>query len=239
MHIVALIGALSQAFCWNMYDKALVHSAAAPRPAYVSYSERTSMFVDGEPLERTNARIDYRDDGLARIADERFDYIPFVTRTLDPGPPEIGPYGASRELWMPSAADIKTIAAVRARGSVACTVRGVETLQGRDVYHLAFTGANVARPHLDDLWIDTVTTDVLKVALTAPAPIDDGLNGRPSFAHYDVVLRNEGPYELVDTVTWVYRRRIYSQQAQYSGEYSFADYTFPQALPPSYFAVAR
>lgn len=239
MHIVALLGVFSQAFCWNVYDRALAHSAVAARPPYVSYSERTSIFVDGETLERTNAHIDYRDDGVARIADERFDYIPFVTRTLDPGPPEIGPYGASRELWMPAAPDIKTIAAVRARGNVTCAVRGTEILRGRQTYHLAFTGAYAGRPHLDDLWVDAASADVLKVALTAPAPIAEGLNDPASFAHYEVELRAHGSYLLVDTVTWLYRQRAYSQQMQYSGEYSFADYSFPQSLPPSYFALEK
>lgn len=239
MHIVALLGAFSQAFCWNIYDKALAHSAAAPRPPYVSYNERTSIFVDGEPLMRTNARIDYRDDGLARIADERFDYVPFVTRTLDPGPPEIGPYGTSRDLWMPASTDVKTIAAVRARGSVTCTVRDTETPGGSHAYHLAFTGANPRRPHLDDLWVDGASADVMKVALTAPAPIAGAVAGPSAFAQYDVELRKHGAYLLVDTVTWVCRQRIYSQQTQYAGEYAFADYSFPQALPSSYFALAR
>lgn len=32
------------------------------------------MVADGEPFLNTGARIDYRDDGMARVAEERFDY---------------------------------------------------------------------------------------------------------------------------------------------------------------------
>jgi hypothetical protein len=238
MQVLVLAATFAAASCWGLYDRALAHSAALPHPPYVSYSERIDMFVDGETLLRTDAHIDYRDDGVARVSDERFHFVPLVTRSLEPGPPEIGPYGPSREFWMPAASGVKTIAAVRAHGSVTCAVKDVETLRGRDVYHLAFSGANPGHPHLDELWIDTGSLDVWRLIVTAAAPISDA-NGATGLSRYEVDLAYHGPYLLVDRVTWSYRQRVYSQQAEYSGDYTLAGYSFPPALPPSYFGRAR
>lgn len=102
-----------------------------------------------------------------------------------------------------------------------------------------FNGANAQRPHLNELWIDVQTFDIWKLAVTAPAPVVDDANAPPGLARYDIDLGYQGPYLVVHHVAWSYRMRVHSQQAQYTGEYAFRDYTFPRALQPSYFSLAE
>ncbi|HET9095514.1 MAG TPA: hypothetical protein VFN37_02535 [Candidatus Baltobacteraceae bacterium] len=222
--------------CWDIYDKALTHSAASAHPPYITYDERISITDDDESLLRSAAHIDYRDDGMARVADERFDYAPILTREVEPGPPELGPYGPGRSMWLAPPPGVPTIAVLRARGMVRCANEGMERLKSREVYHLAFRGANPARAHLDDLWIDAHSYDIWRLRVTGPVALLASANSSIGLGKYDVEMAYQGPYLVVDHVVWSYRERIYSQYADYTGEYTFSDFAFPRELPPSFFA---
>lgn len=222
--------------CWSLYDAALTHSASAAHPPYVSYNERVSVTADGAPVLYSTATIDYRDDGMARVSDERFDFRPFVTSATEPGPPEIGPYGGGRTMWLPQAPGLPIIADVRSAGNVKCTIVDEETYKDHDTYHLAFSGAVETKPHLQELWIDTRSHDIWKLVLTGPVPlIDEGGNSR-GLAQFQVELGYNGPHLVVKHVVWTYRLRQYSQYVDYFGEYVFDGFTFPARLPDSYFA---
>lgn len=235
MHLLlAVLAAIPP--CWGIYDVALTHSAASAHPPYITYDERISIAHDGESLLYSSAHIDYRDDGIARVADARFDYSPFVTRNLEPGPPELGPYGPGRSMWLPPPPGEPTIAALRANGNVTCALEGKERLKSHDVYHLAFRGANTARAHLDDLWVDVQSHDIWRLKVTGPVTLLADANSSIGLGSYDIEMAYRGPYLVVDHVVWSYRERVYSQNAYYTGEYTFSDFAFPRALPASYFA---
>jgi hypothetical protein len=133
--------------CWNLYDEALTRSASAPHPRYVSYSEQISISEDGLPLTMSSAHVDYRDDGIARVADERFANS-FLTTNVEPGPPELGPYGANREMWLPLPSTQRTIAVVHG-GRVTCSIAGEDPIRSRLAYHIAFGDTNPEHPHLE------------------------------------------------------------------------------------------
>lgn len=232
--VLAALAALPP--CWSLYDTALTHSASAAHPPYVTYDERISVMADGAPVLYSGATIDYRDDGLARVSDERFDYHPFVTRATEPGPPEIGPYGRTRTMWLPQAPGLPIIADVRSSGGVTCTVVDEELYKDHDTYHLAFTGAQETRPHLQEMWIDRRSHDIWKLVLTGPVPLIDESGNSRGLAQFQVELAYNGPHLVVKHVVWTYRLREYSQYVDYFGEYVFDDFRFPQTLPDSYFA---
>jgi len=234
-HVLLLTALSALPRCWDVYDAALTHNAGAAHPPFISYTERISVTEDGAPLLVSFAEVDYRDDdGLARVSDERFDYQPYLTRHAEPGPPELGPYGNERALWLPDTSGLRVIARVRSGGRLKCTLADEEAYKGHDTYHLAFTGTDANRPHLDDLWVDTRTNDIWKLIVTGPI---SGLEGDPhGVAEFQVELGYAGPYLLVNHVVWSYRKREYSQYVNYFGEYTFSGYAFPRDLPSSYFA---
>ena len=236
IHLIALAVLTALPPCWSLYDAALTHSARAAHPPYVTYNEHVSVTADGAPLLFSSASIDYRDDGLARVSDERFDFQPFVTRATEPGPPEIGPYGKGRAMWLPSGPGLPIIADVRSSGSVTCTVAAEEPYKMHDTYHLVFRGAPDATPHLKDLWVDRTTHDIWKLIVTGPVPlVDDGGRSR-GLAEFQVELRYIDSHLVVNHVVWSYRLREYSQYINYFGEYVFDGFGFPKSLPDSYFA---
>lgn len=233
MMVLAALAAVPQ--CWDLFDGALRHSAGAPHPPYVTYSERISVTEDRSPLFVSFARVDYRDDGLARVSDARFNYEPFVTRHAEPGPPELGPYGNGRAMWLPDADGLPTIAHVRTLGNVSCILAGEEPYKDHDTYHLSFSGGAPGRPQLKDLWIDAHSQDVWKLVVTGPVTFLDDPDRPLGLAEFQVELAYSGPYLVVRHVVWSYRRREYSQYENYFGEYTYSGYSFPADLPASYF----
>lgn len=232
--LLAAFGALPP--CWDLFDAALRHNAIATHPPYVTYSERISVSEDGTPVLRSTAHIDYRDDGVARVSDERFNYHPFVTSHTEPGPPELGPYGKGRAMWLPEQDGLPIIASVRTLGNVTCTIAGEELYKAHDTYHLVFTGAPSGRPTLKDLWIDKHSHDVWKLIVTGPVSFWDDPQATRVLAEFQVELGYTGPYLVVNHVVWSYSRHEFSQYVNYFGEYTFDGYAFPDALPASYFA---
>lgn len=223
--------------CWDIYDAALRHSAAAAHPAYVSYDERVHISEDEQPLVFSRVHVDYRDDGLARVLDERFNFEPFITRHAEPGPPELGPYGNKRDAWLPQDAKLPIIADVRAPGSVTCTLAGTGTFKDHTAYHLVFTGGHIAeRAAIKEMWVDTTSQDVWKLIVSGPVAFADDPNGVHPLADFEVEFARFGAYVLVDHVIWTYRRREFSQYAMYFAEYTYGGFSFPAQLPASYFA---
>lgn len=234
---LVLAVAVSAPHCWDIFDGALRHSAAAAHPAYVSYDERISIMEDEQPLIRSRAHVYYRDDGLARVLDERYAFEPIITRHAEPGPPEIGPYGGNRAEWLPQDDDLPVIADVRSQGGVTCDLRGIEAYKGHVAYHLAFAGAAVKnRPALKQMWVDARTMDVWKLIVSGPVEFADDPGSAHPLADFQVELAYVGPYLLVNHVVWHYRRHEFSQFATYFAEYTLSSFSFPSELPASYFA---
>jgi hypothetical protein len=235
VHALALAALAGMPPCWDIFDAALRHSATASHPPYVTYSERISVTADREPLLMSLAQVDYRDDGVARVSDERFNYTPFVTRHAEPGPPELGPYGAGRAMWLPDSTGLPTIAQVRATGNMTCTIADEESYKSHDTYHLVFGGGTPGRPRLEDLWVDTHSGDIWKLIVSGPVVFLDNPGHPSDLAQFQVELGYSGQYLVVNHVVWSYRRREYSQYVDYFGEYDFTGYAFPAVLPASYF----
>lgn len=224
--------------CWDIFDSALRHSAMAQHPAYVSYNEHINVTQDEHRLVQSVAHVDYRDDGVARVSDERFNFEPILTRHEEPGPPELGPYGRKRAIWLPQDQVFPTIATVRSQGDIACRVTGVETYKGHATYHLSFENVRHDRPSLKALWVDTASKDIWKLIVSGYVNFADDPGAAPGLADFEVELAYSGPYLMVDHVVWQYDRREYSQVSRYFGEYTLSDYNFPGSLPKSYFADA-
>jgi len=233
-----LASATAAASCWQVYDDALRHSAESQHPPYIQYDERISINADDRPLVVSRAHIDYRDDGMARVTDARFDNYPFITRQTEPGPPVIGPYGAERLTWLPlENGQYKLISDVRNRGDARCSMDGVETYKGHSTYHLSFTHVHNDRPQLKGLWVDTNSDDIWKIVLSGYIYFT-GSQSAPPLANFEVELGYSGPYLMVNHVVWAYREREYSQWDDYFGEYYFSDFHFPEKLPAETFAQA-
>lgn len=220
--------------CWDIFDAALRHSAMSMHPPYVHYDERILVTEDSQRLVQTTAHVDYRDDGLARVEDERFNYEPILTRHYEPGPPELGPYGASREGWLPQSDVLPTIVRVRSQGDLLCKVKGVEAYKTHTTYHLDFTGTPT-RPSIKEIWVDTSSYTIWKVIVSGHVRFDDDSDGSSPLANFEVELGYADRYLVVNHVVWQYRRREYSQVSTYFGEYTLTGYAFPNALPDAWF----
>ncbi|HEY8314380.1 MAG TPA: hypothetical protein VIG51_09430 [Candidatus Baltobacteraceae bacterium] len=234
---VLLAAALGAPACWDIYDGALRHRAAAAHPAYVSYDERQQLIDDNFLLVSSSAHVEYRDDGVARVMDTRFNNEPFVTRRADPGPPELGPYGKDRESWLPVdelQMPLRVIGDVRAHGDIQCVLAGSEVYKGHNTYHLVFQNTPRDRPAVKAMWVDTRSKDIWKLVVSGFVVFTD--METPPLTDFEVELRYAGPYLVVDHVTWKYRLREYSQYDNLFGEYYFTGFDFPPSLPDSLFA---
>lgn len=231
MLIAATAGILP---CWDIFDAALRHSALSEHPPFVTYDERISITEDNQRIVQSVAHVEYRDDGVARVRDERFDFEPIVTRRAEPGPPELGPYGSARQNWLPQSQLFRTIAAVRSDGDLQCFDDGVETYKGHSTYHLQFVDRVQNRPALEDLWVDTQSDAVWKLETTGYVYFA-GDDGGHALADFQVEFTYAGSYLVVDHVVWQYTQREYSQTSNFFGEYTLSGYRFPQQLPSSHF----
>lgn len=231
-----LAAAFSTQQCWDIFDGALRHNALGAHPAYISYDERISVIGDDEPLIDSLAHIDYRDDGVARILDQRFNYFPIHTRHAEPGPPELGPYGAARSAWLPlvGASDLPVISSVHVPGTITCTVSDIEDYKGHRSYHLTFGSFDPKKPAIKAIWIDTASQDVWKLIVSGYVMFV-GSDQQPPLADFQVELAYVGPFLVVNHVVWELRVHEFSQYANYFGEYTLSGFEFPNALPADYF----
>ena len=232
-----LAAAFSTQQCWDIFDGALRHNAVGAHPAYISYEERISVIGDDVPILYSLAHVDYRDDGVARVLDQRFNYLPIRTSHAEPGPPELGPYGKARSAWLPteSVGDLPIISTVHVPGNITCTVSDIEQYKGHRSYHLVFGNFNPNQPAIKAIWIDTSSQDVWKLIVSGYVFFVDS-NSAPSLADFQVELGYSGPFLVVNHVVWQLRRREFSQYANYFGEYTLSGFTFPNSLPAEYFS---
>lgn len=226
--------------CWDLTFSAIEHRAAAPHPPFITYSETLEIQRDGLPYMRSRASIAYRDDGVVRIADDRFMDRPYVTTASEPGPPELGPYRDRRSAWLPlpeSDYNFPLIGRVRTKPrGMTCENLGREEYRGHDTYHLGFSSAQPEKPSLKALWIDAGSGDIWKVILSGLVPVvAQSAGGGSRLTDYEIELEQDGPYLVVDHVTWKYNEREYSQTSRFFGEYYYSSFDFPAALPAGYF----
>lgn len=228
--------------CWDVAYGAIHHRAEAPHPPFIIYSERMLIAGDGRPLLQNRENVIYRDDGLARISDDRFDGHAYLTNLTDPGPPELGPYGNRRSMWLPiqesDYSKLPLIGEVRSRNpsGLSCTNDGIERYKDHDTYLLSFTTQFPERPSLKALWVDVHTSEIWKVILTGYLPIaltDNPKNAR--LTDFEVELQEEGRYLVVNHVTWKYRYHQYDQYSNLFGEYYYTGFQFPSDLPSTAF----
>jgi hypothetical protein len=235
---IVLAAAFSTQQCWDIFDGALRHNAQGAHPAYISYDERISVTGDDEPILYSLAHVDYRDDGVARVLDQRFNYLPIRTSHTEPGPPELGPYGKARSAWLPleGASDLPVISSVHVPGTITCTVSGIEEYKNHRAYHLVFGNTDPKKPAIKAIWIDTASQDVWKLIVSGYVMFVDS-NEEPPLAEFQVELGYSGPFLVVNHVVWQLRRREFSQYANYFGEYTLSGFEFPNTLPADYFGA--
>lgn len=225
--------------CWDILDKALSRNALAPHPRFVSYDERIQVMQNNHPYIQSIAFIDYRDnDGLARVRDERFDFTPLLTWHTEPGPPELGPYGKSRNSWLPQTEPFPVIANVRSQGDMKCAVQGFEEYKGHHTYLVTFSGVPDTRPSLKAIWVDTDSGVIWKLITSGFVNVttDDGV--RPAITDFQVEVGYQDGYLVVQHVVWDLHFKEYSQSSHYFGEYTFSNYAFPPKAPADFFASA-
>ena len=228
--------------CWDTAYAALRHRAAALHPPFILYNERSLVTDNGDMLIQNHESVAYRDDGISRVWDERFAYDPYVTRASDPGPPELGPYGARRSVWLPvqvpQTPAPPLIGEVRARNTdgMTCSTDGIENYRGHQTYRLSFYSTHPERPALRGLWIDVATSEIWKVDLSGSLPIalDDEKTIR--LAEFELELDQIGPYVVIDHVTWKYRYHEFAQYSDFFGEYHYSGFQFPDTLPATFFS---
>lgn len=221
---------LSAPACWDIYDQALRHRAASSQPPYVQYTQRTVLSADGSEVERANASMSWRSDGLTRVRDDRFPGFTFVTDRPDPGPPQLGPYGASRLSWLPTPSGIPLIGQVRAHDATSCTNLGIESYRGHQVYHLMLEPYDNGKPSVKELWIDTASADIWKAVVSGYLTLTDADEARRPLIDFAIELSPQGPYVMIDHITWSYRVRVYSQYSELFGEYYLGGYSYPTTM---------
>lgn len=225
--------------CWDLTYAALRHRAAAPHPRYIVYAETEDLMLDGRRLSQSRPQITYRDDGVVRIDDDGFIYL---THHVVPGPPELGPYGDRRSMWLPTDeiadASLPLIGSVRTgNGSLSCRNDGLELYKDHVTYRLTFTTSHPERPSLKMLWIDARTSEIWKVIVSGAVPVSlsDDDRAVPGLADYEVELADFEHHVVVDHVTWKYSFREFSQTADLFGEYYYSAFGFPKEVPPGLF----
>ncbi len=222
--------------CWALTIKALQHRAASPHPPYIGYNEYGSISEDERPLLQTNPSVLYRDDGVLRVTDNGFSYL---TRLADPGPPELGPYGNRRSIWLPveNAADqsLPLIGSVRARSPLGCVNNGIESYKDHTTYRVSFASPDRNRPSLRQLWIDERSSEIWKVIVSSPIPVGLGPDQKDALANFEIELAKMGDYVVVNHITWKYSLHAFAQTSNFFGEYYYTAFTYPKEVPAEFF----
>ncbi len=213
---VALGSMQNDSVCWDLAYGAVRKRAASPHPATILYDAVGTITGDGNLVDRIRQEIAYRDDGSALITDDRFD-LPYVVRALDPGPPELGPYGDRRSGWIlpDEPPSLHVIAKVHAAHKIACKNKGIVHYAGRDAYDLVFGTPSQPRVGLQELWVDVKTADIWKVVL------------REDDIDYSVEMQQSGRFLVVRHVSWKYQIKANDQWSDFVGEYYYDDFRFP------------
>lgn len=235
--IVASAGAFADAddACWHLIYAALQRDAAAPQAAYISYSENVNVFVDGRSLERADASITYRDDGLAYVDDDRWAH-PFVSTLLEPGPPVLGPYGESREGWLPAAVarlSIPTIADVHNTPERSCTDEGDRTIDGAAYAYLVLGAPPPGERALKAIWIDRRSFAIAKLVVSGFLYFRSvGTTVDRKLVDYTIDVEDVDGFRVLRRAAWTYVMHAFGQSSEMTAEYDFSDYRFTNAPPP-------
>jgi hypothetical protein len=235
---VVLSGAPARAnsdACWQFVYHAIENSAAEPHSPYISYTERGTVVVDGQVLERMSAQITYRDDGIASVNDDRWEH-PFLSSVLDPGPPVLGPYGDRRPDWL-RLIDLepqKVIANVHTPPQSRCVDEGDVMIDGQRVAHIFFPDASTSQPALKQLWIDRRSLAFVRVIISEFVSFwsFDGEKNTESLADFSIDLARIGFHSVLRSVSWQYTTKVYSQESVIDASYDFGGYSF-DTTPPS------
>ncbi len=223
--------------CWSLTFAALKHRAVSAHPPYIAYVEAGSISEDQRTLMRMNPSVVYRDDGVLRISEDGFTYL---TRTAEPGPPELGPYGERRSVWLPieDAPDpaLPLIGSVRTRSTtMTCANEGIENLKEHQTYRLVFTTQHPDRPSLRALWVDTRTSEIWKVIVSGPTPVAVTNDRSQPLADFEIELAQVGNYVVVNHITWKLSYHQFWQTTKFFGEYYFSAFAFPTDVPAGFF----
>jgi len=234
---VFVFGAAARAddACWQLVFSAIRHEAALPHAAYISYSETLSIFADELPLERADADITYRDDGLASVDDDRW-ARPYLSTILDPGPPVLGPYGESRESWLQTLvpdATLPLIADVHNRPLARCANHDSQIIDGVAFEHVVLPDAPADKQALKALWIDPKTLAIARLVVSGYLDFYDTTDmvGHV-LTDYTLDMQETGGYTVLRRATWTYVLHVYDQSSNLHGEYDFGNYQFTAAPPP-------
>ena len=219
-----LAAALADA-CWHLVFVAIRHSAAAPHPEYISYSENADITSSGRPFFYNDADIVYRTDGIAYVEDTRFAQGFITHELLEPGPPVLGPYGSARYGWLPTdvlGGRLPTIASVENIPNLPCTDEGDETIDGVRYAHLVTGVADESRPALKQIWIGRRSLEIPRLIVSGVVLYQNG----HGLADYQVDLQNIAGYAVVRTVRWTTRVHWYDQNTKLDAVYTFGNYRF-------------
>jgi hypothetical protein len=229
----ALAGAPSDDACWRLAYAAIQHNAAAPHAAYISYSETVNVFADRRRVEYDSIDVTYRDDGLAYINDDRWGRA-FLSGQLEPGPPVLGPYGDSRESWLPAgltADGFLTIAQVENPELRGCTDLGDDTIRGTGYAHLAFGPASGTA--LKAMWVDRRTGEAVRLVVSGLLYYHDvDAKLAHTVVDYQIDMQSINGYAVLQAARWSYVLRSYSQWSRIDAEYDFGNYRFATTQPP-------
>ncbi len=249
-HLIAAVAAASaigvnatpsnDGACWQIIGAALDHSAHSSHARFISYGEQSVFSADGRTLNTFNSSITYRDDGMAYIDDARWTN-PMISEVLEPGPPVLGPYGASRSAWLSldnaSNTKLPVIAHVYAHPNESCRDAGIQMLAGRASRHLIVGADEPDRRGLHEMWLDTNALDVVRVVIRAPVHFLVQDSPVQRLANYVIDIQNIVGHPVLRKVTWSYRDRQNGQWTDLAGEYNFHDFRFTEVEPPGTFSA--
>ena len=227
--------------CWQIIGAALDRSAHSSHARFISYGEQSAFSADGRTLNTFNSNITYRDDGLAYIDDARWTN-PMISEVLEPGPPVLGPYGASRAAWLSIDSDLSNsklpvIAHVYAHPNASCRDAGVQTLEGRALRHLIVAENDLSRRGLHEMWLDPNAMDIIRVVIRAPVHFLEQNAVAQSFANYVIDIQNVFGHPVLRRVTWTYRDKQNGQWTDLAAQYDFHDFHFSDVEPPGTFSA--
>ena len=221
--------------CWQTIMHALDASAHAPHARFTSYGEKATITQDGHTLENVRADITYRDDGLAYVNDDRW-VDPFESRSLEPGPPVLGPYGDARNMWLgldpKSKPALPVIADVHNHPTLSCRDAGEQAIDGVSYEHLYVGEERRNRLGLRQIWIAPQSFEIRRVVVTGPLRVYGDGELVEQTADYTVDVQRVDGYTVVDRVWWKYEQQVYSQRTVVDAEYRFLDYRFSEDPPP-------
>jgi hypothetical protein len=221
--------------CWQLLYHALERNAAAPHAPYISYAESIHITQDGQRYERASATVTYRDDGLAYIDDDRWVH-PFISTSLEPGPPVLGPYGPNRASWLAmevqAQSSLPVIAETR-NYRRACIDQGDELVDGKRAAHLVIADAPEDHPALKAIWIDRSSFAVRRAIVSQWLTLLYDYSGKrgQQLVDYTIVVGEINGYSVIRQVNWDYTYKVFSQYSTISAEYTFGGFRFDSKPP--------